>query len=244
MINSPSIRLNPECKLEKVPIADSSFCIVVDDFLLSPENLIDYACEKADNFYVPKLSYPGLMLQLESEVLKEFHRFVRNRMSKIFGFLRGNASISTGLSMITFKPEQLSNYQRICHTDPRDSVQRRKFAGLVYLYDDEALGGTAFYRYKRFDVVLKALELDGKDPALAHEYLAQHTESFRGPPRYMTESNELAELLTVVQPRFNRLVFYSGEVAHSAHITSPELLSEDFRRGRLTLNCFASVIPK
>jgi len=40
------------------------------------------------------------------------------------------------------------------------------------------------------------------------------------------------------------MVFYSGEIPHSAHITSPNLLTTDFRRGRLTLNSFISVVPK
>jgi len=60
----------------------------------------------------------------------------------------------------------------------------------------------------------------------------------------MTESTEIAERLDVVAAKFNRLIFYSGEIPHSAQISSPELLSSDPGKGRLTLNCFASVRPK
>jgi hypothetical protein len=34
------------------------------------------------------------------------------------------------------------------------------------------------------------------------------------------------------------LIFYSGTVFHSGHITAPERLCDDPRRGRLTLNGF------
>ena len=67
--------------------------------------------------------------------------------------------------------------------------------------------------------------------------------TFRAPPRYMTDSNEIAEKLYTVPPRFNRFVFYSGDMPHSAAITAPDLPSDDPRKGRLTLNLFFSVLP-
>jgi len=76
------------------------------------------------------------------------------------------------------------------------------------------------------------------------ELLKHHFETFREPPRYMTESNEIAELICTVPPRFNRFVFYSGDLPHSGAITAPELLSDDPAKGRLTLNLFFSVLPK
>ena len=90
----------------------------------------------------------------------------------------------------------------------------------------------------------RALELEQSDPQAALALLAEHSSVFREAPGYVTGSNELAELVDVVPPRFNRFVFYSGEMPHSGHITAPERLTTDFRRGRLTLNCFASVVPR
>jgi hypothetical protein len=57
-------------------------------------------------------------------------------------------------------------------------------------------------------------------------------------PAYMTASNAWFEKIAVVPPRWNRLIFYSGTVFHSGHITAPERLCDDPRRGRLTLNGF------
>jgi hypothetical protein len=56
----------------------------------------------------------------------------------------------------------------------------------------------------------------------------------------MTASNDLAELLTVVPARYNRLVFYDGASAHNGYILHPELLSDDLSKGRLTLNFFST----
>ena len=66
---------------------------------------------------------------------------------------------------------------------------------------------------------------------------------FRYPPRYKNESNEAAELLDVVPARFNRFVFYPGDLPHSAFITDPALLSGDPARCRLTLNFFVNALP-
>ena len=243
-MSAPAVRVNPDSEVKRLPISGDDFCVVVDDFLVDPRALIDHACEHAAEFYVPEMSYPGLNLVLDESVVADFHRFVRTQMSRHFSFLRGNASLTTGLSMMTYRPEELSIWQRLCHTDIRDVRDRRKYASLVYLYDNEDLGGTAFYRWKRPDILQRALALDATDTAAAAAFLAEHSETFRQPPRYLTDSNDLAERLLVVPPRFNRMVFYSGEIPHSAHITSPDLLTTDFRSGRLTLNSFLSAVPK
>jgi hypothetical protein len=75
-------------------------------------------------------------------------------------------------------------------------------------------------------------------------FLQEHFPTYQQPATYMHGSNEIAEQLYEVPARFNRFVFYSGDVPHNASISSPELLTEDCRAGRLTLNCFASVRPK
>jgi len=240
----PNLRLNPDPQLRRQAIGDNQFCVIVDDFLANPEALIEIACASARQFYAPTAGYPGLMLYLDPELVADFNRFIRTRMSPLFGFLRGDAQLKTGLSMTTLPPAKLANFQRLCHTDPRGAPGRRSYAALVYLFENENLGGTAFYRWKQPDIVNWALALELQDPSAAARFLAEHTQTFRQSPQYMTAANELAEQVAVLPARFNRLLFYSGEVPHSGHITDPGLLSTDFRQGRLTLNCFASVLPR
>ncbi len=67
---------------------------------------------------------------------------------------------------------------------------------------------------------------------------------FREPARYITDSNEIAELLHAIPARFNRLIVYPGDIPHSAYIEKPELLTSEISEGRLTLNCVANVLPR
>ena len=136
--------------------------------------------------------------------------------------------------------------QRYCHTDPIPSPDRTCYAALIYLFENEGLGGTGFYRWieSASELRHKAAAIEREDPDKALAFLQEHFPTYRKPACYMTGSNEIAERLCTIPARFNRMVFYSGDVPHSGAITAPELLSKDFRKGRLTLNIFADVLPK
>jgi hypothetical protein len=47
----------------------------------------------------------------------------------------------------------------------------------------------------------------------------------------------------MVPAKFNRLLVYNGDMPHSAYIENSKLLTGEVATGRLTLNCFASVLP-
>ena len=244
MTKLPIIRINaaPDIRVEQV--TDTHSCVVVDDFLANPEEIVGFAQENADAFSIPENSYPGLLFDVHDEAMSDIYRFIRSQMSKKFTFFRGDINSSTYLSMATMQPDALSNLQRLCHTDPRERLDRRNYAGLVYLFDNEELGGTGFYRWKEQKLIEEATLLEQQDPERALAFLREHFPTYQKPARYMTESNEIAELLHEIPARFNRFVFYPGDLPHSASISSPELLSGDFYTGRLTLNCFASVRPQ
>ena len=185
-----------------------------------------------------------MQLRVNDDAMKDIFRFVRSTMSKHYSFMRARIGIRSLLSMVTLQPAELALMQRICHIDPNPDPGRGKYAALVYLFNDERLGGTSFYRWRDEELVWQARESLRNDAAEGEEFLRRHFKTFREPPRYMTESNEIAELLFTVPPRFNRFVFYSGAIPHSGTIAAPELLSADFSKGRLTPNLFFSVLPK
>ena len=237
------LSINPHATIELKSIGDHDTCVVVDDFLLHPESVIDYAVANPATFEILQHSYPGMVGDLRGPVLNDNHRFVKSKMARQFSFLRGGIDFMTLLSITTFMPQQLSNLQRLCHSDPRTRPDRANFAGLLYLFRDDALGGTAFYRWKDRPTMEKATALEMEDPAAALAFLKERYATFRDEPCYITDSNDIAELIEVIPARFNRWIFYSGDIPHSAYITNPEKLSDDFERGRLTLNLFASVVP-
>ena len=240
----PNIEINSDLKIRVTEIAPGYSCVIIDDFLREPHALIEYAAQNADAFYAAERSYPGLLHNVDNQAMQYITRFIRTSMGKQFSFLRGGVETSTLLSMATLQPDELSNLQRLCHSDPRGRFDRRNFAGLVYLFENEELGGTGFYRWKEMELITQATALDLEDAQRALAFLQKHFPTYNAPACYMSGSNEIAELLVEVPARFNRFVFYSGDVPHSANISSPEHLSGDFRSGRLTLNCFASVRPR
>lgn len=240
----PLVRVNSEAIIRSEPIAENAFYVVVDDFLENPDLLVEYAVRHPGDFSHPNVGFPGKQIRVTDDAMRDIFRFVRSRMSQAFTFMRGRIGIRSLLSMVTLPPHELSSMQRICHIDPNPDAGRAKYAALLYLFHDERLGGTSFYRWRDEELIWEAVRMLRREPAEGEELLKRHFKTFREPPRYMAESNEIAELLCTVPARFNRFVFYSGDIPHSAAITGPELLTNDPRTGRLTLNLFFSVLPR
>ncbi len=239
------IRINTDAIIRREAISEDHNCVVIDDFLRDPHEIVEFAADHAGEFSMPEqLGYPGPLFDVNEDAMSDIYRFIRSIMTKYFPFLRGGMNLWTYLSMVTMQPDELSNLQRICHSDPNPSPERTVYAGLVYLFENEDLGGTSFYRWRDPELVQKATTIDREDPDKCLVFLQENFPTYRKPAHYMTESNEIAERLCTIPARFNRLIFYWGGVPHSGAITAPELLSTDFRQGRLTLNAFANVLPK
>ncbi|MEO2177591.1 MAG: DUF6445 family protein, partial [bacterium] len=101
-----------------------------------------------------------------------------------------------------------------------------------------------FYRWKEEEKIFHATELEQEASNKAMPFLQEHFKMFNEPPCYITDTNEVAELIYKVPARFNRLVVYPGDMLRSAYIQQPDLLTDKVATGRLTLNCFASVFPR
>jgi Family of unknown function (DUF6445) len=144
--------------------------------------------------------------------------------------LRRVVPVSGRLSMVTLQPEALSPLQRLCHRD-RLFVDEREgaVAGVLYLFDAPALGGTNFFRPR-----LPPQDIE----RLMQSAAAGAGEAASLPPGYLTRSNPWFEFVRAVPARWNRLIFYDGSQFHGSHIEHPGLLSADPRRGRLTINLF------
>ena len=238
------LKLNPNLEIQAAQITDRHVCVVVDDFALNPEELVDYATRHAEHFSMQERAYPGLVLPVANDMLGEMNQFIRREMSRLFSFCRAGAEYHTQFSLATLQPEDFTWVQRLCHSDPQLGPGRANFAGLLYRFRDENMGGTGFYRWRDPAYWQRMTGLQRDDPEAGLEELREKFSMFRTPACYMTESNEAAELLDHVPARFNRFVFYSGDIPHSAHIRDPGLLQRDPAHGRLTLNCFVDAVPR
>lgn len=244
MTKQLKIRINPDPVVEHHPVNDEFFAIIVDDFLLNPDEVVEYARNMHAEFEMQERGYPGRVLEVEPEALDEIHQFWRSRLSRIFSFARSDFIDSCLLSLTTLQPENFSWIQRLPHTDWRRDPGRDNFALLVYLFDNPDLGGTGFYRYRdsKFWQSVMPRQMDDPDGGLS--IVQTRYPMFTEPPTYPSESDEAVELLSMIPAKFNRMICYSGDVLHSAHIPDASLLKDDCMSGRLTLNSFAAVWPK
>ncbi|MEM6513415.1 MAG: DUF6445 family protein [Pseudomonadota bacterium] len=240
MVSPTLLRINPDAQITLHEISDGRFCAVVDNALQDPRGLVDYAIQHTDAFTSSPMA-PGPRLYLAEDSLSELHRYIRSKLSRHFPFFRSGIGLYACLSNVTLPPDKLQPLQRLCHSDSRMNSSTHIYAGLIYLFDNPDLGGTAFYRWKRPDVIEQADRLFTTNPDAAVEFLTRSSAMFQQPPAYITSSNDLAELLFVVPAKFNRLVFYDGVAPHSGHIENPQLLDDDLSKGRLTFNFFSVV---
>lgn len=231
----PVAQFNPQPRIELLRFGAQASCLVVDDALLDPESLRQYAVTcRADFVAAPFNAYPGLELPMPQDFsvrLQEFFdRHVRNRLGG-----RRTVKMHSRLAMVTLAPAELQPRQRICHrdsawVDPAHAIA----ASVLYLFNDPAQGGTRFYLPRMPDAaiaklvhdssVMDSADFDAKHPSIAHDYI--------GP------SNDYFECVGQVPARWNRMIFYDGRLFHSGEVGNAQALSGDPMTGRLTLNGF------
>lgn len=234
MSTLPNTFFNPDLHVRTEPLANGQCCYVIDDVLAEPERLLALASEQRMAFKAVDFSaYPGRYLLLPSALNAAIEALFQQRMRPLFD-ARRLMSMHARLAMATLPPEALRPAQWICHSDHFglenwQSIQ----ASVLYLFDDEALGGTGFYASRRSATETSALFAD----AIAMPG-PQFTERYGIEPGYLCDSNPYFERVGGVRARWNRMVFYDGTILHTSDIPHPERLSDDPASGRLTLNGF------
>jgi uncharacterized protein DUF6445 len=220
--------------VERVDLAGGACCYVVDDALAEPERFVEWAAARRDEFKpVDFNAYPGTYRMMPAAVESALEAFFNVHMRRCFD-ARRLRKMHCRLSMVTLRPEALRPYQWLCHSDrfgldATESIQ----ATVLYLFGDPALGGTSFYAPTRpRDEIAKLFD----DSAQLSN--AAFAERYGITPGYIAGSNAYFERIGGIDARFNRLIFYDGSLLHSGDIPSPERLSDDPARGRLTFNGF------
>ena len=225
---------NPNPHIQSIPIAGRHVCYVIDDALIDPDAIVDYAALHNDGFAeAGHNAYPGPELRMPETFSKQLDHFFSTHLRRAFDVRRTERMYSR-LAITTTQPEQLSPSQSICHID-RLSVepQHRIVASVLYLFGDEQLGGTSFYGPKYPPDTILSLIADA-----GHMDAARFRARYGIETGYITRSNLWFEKLQTIPARYNRIIFYEGTVFHSGEIAHPELLSRDLRAGRLSLNGF------
>jgi len=231
-------RFNPGARIEAVPLdpvhLPGKLCLVVDDFLLNPQAMVELAVAWRGHFLSPGTSvYPGLELWMPPAVTGLLDEWFRQHARAALG-ARRSLRTDCRLSMVTLPPDALQPTQWFCHRDnPGLDANLVRCASVLYLFHDAGFGGTSLYRPTRpMDeierMVQDTVQLD------AEAFCSRWDIA----PGYMHGSNAYFERVLQVPARFNRAVFYDGGVFHCSDNGPAGVLSDDPRRGRLTLNGF------
>lgn len=229
--------LNPDPCVSVVPIFDGHQCVVIDDFMLEPEALVDFATHNRGFFAEqPGNYYPGPELPLGGTLAARLHDSFLLHARGPLKVRRVNGMLSR-LSLVTRRPDQLLPGQRLPHRDAAGLAAGEEMAAMVlYLFKDERFGGTSFFKPK-----VPMAEVTALLQQLRRQERSGDMAAADVPSTFATGSTRHFEKVLTIPPRYNRAIFYNGGLFHSGDLHSPELMVNDPRAGRLTVNAFFRV---
>jgi hypothetical protein len=227
---------NPRPRIERIDFSDGAACVVIDDALLDPQALRDFAVEQRARFaQAPFNAYPGVELGLTGPIEHALGEFFDRHVRTLLG-ARRRERMNCRLAMATTAPDALQPRQWIPH---RDSAwiqpQLVAAASVLYLFDDPALGGTNFYR-PRHDAAAIGLMVHDSSTMPADAFGAKYGLG----PAYPSGTTRYFERTGSAPAKFNRAIFYDGRLFHSGEIGDARALGDDPLANRLTFNGFYS----
>ena len=227
------LRLHDEFKAATVLVgAERQPVVVVDNFLGSPQLLIDYAAAHCAFDAVSDAFYPGARAPAPAIYCYALRAFLGSIIAEAFGL---QASRITGelshYSLVSTPPQELQTVQRMPHFD---NTNPNQLALLHYLCAPEH-GGTSFYRHRRtrFEYIDEARVSRYRDAVTA-----DLAELGVPPAKYICGDDPLFERIASFGAAFNRVLIYRSITLHSADIGPSFKFDTNPRGGRLTANTF------
>jgi Family of unknown function (DUF6445) len=229
-----TIHFNPHPHARVVEFEHDVFAIVVEDALVDPSAWRKWALDNHAAFAASSSNaYPGRLLPAPASLSDALDDYFAQHVRRVLGGRRTLRSLSR-FAIVDRPPATLEARQTICHRDTAwvDPAQLNA-ACMLYLFEDANLGGTDFYRPVAPPEVIARLVHDS-GVMNAEEFSARY-----GLARdYMTATNAFFERIGTIPARWNRLVFYDGNVFHSGSISRKAWQKSSLAEGRLTLNGF------
>lgn len=236
----PDLSLNPDARINVSRFgAEEQPLIVVDDVLLHPEEILDYAVTSGRFADPPAGSfYPGRNGVLPPAYGQILCTALRPFLERVFGLPGGMALSYEGFFGIACHPPQaLAPLQTIPHFD---SANPRRLAGVHYLCHPP-YRGTAFYRHIATGYEsIHGLRVEPYRRAVFAELEAATGAS----PGHVDGDIDGFERIETVEMAFNRLVLYRTTSLH-AGLLGTTTLGQTPEDGRLTANSFIEAVrPK
>lgn len=233
-MKSTGIQVTNDLTLQILTVGvDQTPVIVIDNFAVNTDNIIEHACNDVQFKALENTFYPGIRAPLPKDYVINVLQAVYQEICRIY-------KIPTHLqlkpqeiyfSLITKKAEDLSLIQRMPHFDTSRPFY---FAVLHYLNAGEH-GNTGLFRHN--PTGLEKIENHNAEMYLtsAQNFIDTHGEPSKS---YITESNEHFELHQQICYKPNRLVIYPGQLLHSIIISPEHDIDPNPNTGRLTANIF------
>jgi hypothetical protein len=222
----PFLHQKAQIRVDKVGRAGAPV-IVIDNFLLDADRMVDYAATEA-RFGPAAALYPGIQAPIPSPYPLFAHFFTRTLIPENFGLgALDVVDCRSNFSLMLKSADQVGVRQRLPHMD---LVEPNHIVLLHYLFDD-ASGGTSFYRHRAtgFEIMEKP-EREIYEAALKEE-IARHPQS-----DYIHGDTEIFERIAGYEAVFNRAIIYRSNCLHAAMVQPGFVGSDDPRTGRLTAN--------
>jgi hypothetical protein len=202
--------------------------VVIDDFSGQLEALTRLARNAA---YEPVTGYPGIRCRISSSYLAPRSALLHRILAEQFDLPRGATGESCAFSIVSLRPDQLSEGQRRPHHDSADA----NLIALLHFTGAADTGGTAFYRHRRtgFETI-RPERVEEYERAVA----AERREHGPYPPRYFHGSDARYEMIGEVEARPDRVIVYRGRLLHSGHVPIAPDPATARETGRLTINTF------
>jgi len=212
---------------EKQPV------VVLDQVLANPENLLAFASGGDAFCATPNDYYPGVRKEIPKQYSDLLCQLVLDKFPAVFGASGDSQARANlcALSLATTPAEKLRPIQSLPHFDSSHNSQ----LAVVHYLCSETHGGTSFFRHRTtgFEAITED-RIQRYAPALKAEVMGAR---FLG-QQYVNGNNEWFERTGGVQAKFNRAIFYRGNLLHSGDIRPDMGLSAEPEVGRLTANTF------
>lgn len=223
------LRINPHRIVTHLSIGAERLPLVcIDALFLDAAHLIELA--RSAMFVDVGSNYPGVRAPAPAQYVKALLDAANGPIAEAFGAPMSPDLEMCAFSMITTPPEKLQARQRNPHFD---GPETDRIAFIHYLCAP-AQGGTSLYRHRSTGLAeITPANLAGYQAVLAAELAKQVPAQ-----GYVRDATGLFERIHAVDAVFNRLIVYKGNALHSGDIGPGTVLSEDPRRGRLTINGF------
>ena len=108
---------NPRPRVERLEFANGQSCLIVDDALLRPERLRQFAIVHRDQFvHAPFNAYPGVEFPMPADIAAQLNEFFMLHIRSLLGGRR-TIRMNCRMAMVTVPPHALQARQWQCHRD-------------------------------------------------------------------------------------------------------------------------------